>query len=200
MVKKGKILKINYIPIDDIKPYEGNAKRHPAEQVEQIKQSISDFGFLDPVAIWKDGRVIEGHGRLIAAHELGMKTIPVIRLDGLTDEQRRAYTLIHNKLTMNSGFDVDILSLELESIEDIDMEQYGFDASDIEPPDMDDDEGWYGDERQRTNDAYNLGIDAAAEKTDGTIYRVQVGAFRNRANAEALLKKLKAAGFDGFIK
>lgn len=162
-------LKVEYVPIDSIKPYEGNAKLHPAEQIEQIKQSIREFGFLDPIAVWQDGKVIEGHGRLIAAHELGMDKIPIIRLDSLTDEQRRAYTLIHNKLTMNSPFDVDLLDIELEMISDIDMEQYGFDLSDIEGaiPDGEDlDDGWYGDERERTNDAYNLGIDAAAEKTD----------------------------------
>ena len=158
-------LKVEYLPIEQIKPYEGNAKLHPAEQVEQIKQSITEFGFLDPIAVWQDGKIIEGHGRLIAAHELGIKQIPVIRLDSLTDEQRRAYTLVHNKLTMNSGFDADLLGIELDAIEEIDMERFGFDASDIEPPDLDED-GWYGDERQRTNDAYNLGIDAAAEKTD----------------------------------
>lgn len=63
------------------------------------------MGFDDPIAIWKNGEIIEGHGRLIAAQQLEMKTVPIIRLDDLTDEQRRAYALIHNKLTMNSGFD-----------------------------------------------------------------------------------------------
>ncbi len=144
-------LKVEYVPIDDIKPYESNAKLHPAEQVEQIKQSIREFGFLDPIAVWQDGKVIEGHGRLIAAHELGMDKIPIIRLDSLTDEQRRAYTLIHNKLTMNSPFDVDLLDIELEMISDIDMEQFGFDISDIQGtiPDMD--------------DMYGGGLDGGAE-------------------------------------
>ena len=163
-------LKVEYVPVEDVKPYEGNAKLHPAEQIEQIKKSIEEFGFLDPIAIWQDGKVIEGHGRLIAAHELGMKTVPVIRLDSLTDEQRRAYTLVHNKLTMNSGFNMDLLSMELEMIDDIDMDAFGFDTSDLDAvtPDLEDeDDGWYGDERERTNDAYNLGIDAAAEKSDG---------------------------------
>lgn len=160
-------LKIEYVPIADIKPYELNAKLHPPEQIAQIKRSIEQFGFDDPIAIWKDGTVIEGHGRLIAAQEMGIKKVPVIRLDSLTDAQRRAYTLVHNKLTMNSGFDIDTLSYELTAVEfEIDMSEFGFDASDIEEatPDLDDG-GWYGDERERTNDAYNLGIDAAAEKT-----------------------------------
>lgn len=119
-------LKVEYYPIDSIKPYEKNAKIHTDEQVEQIKHSIEEFGMNDPIAIWsKDNIIIEGHGRLMACKELGMEEVPVIRLDDLTDEQRRAYTLVHNQTTMNTGFDVDILNTELESI-DIDMSGFGF--------------------------------------------------------------------------
>lgn len=119
-------LRIEYIPIEDIKPYENNAKLHPQEQIQQIKNSILEFGFDDPIAVWKDNVIIEGHGRLIAAQELGYKEIPVIRLDNLTDEQRRAYTLVHNKLTMNSGFDIEMLNIELGGIDRIDMSDFGF--------------------------------------------------------------------------
>lgn len=119
-------LKIEYVPIEDIKPYANNAKTHPAEQVEQIKKSIEQFGFNDPIAIWHD-EVVEGHGRLIAATEMGIDTVPIIRLDNLTDEQRRAYSLIHNRLTMSSPFDIDLLNIELEGITDIDMTDFGFD-------------------------------------------------------------------------
>lgn len=110
-------LKIEYIKTDDIAPYPGNAKLHPAAQIEQIKKSIQEYGFADPIAIWKNGEVIEGHGRLIAAHELGLDKVPVIRLDDLTDEQRKAYTLVHNKLTLNSGFDMATLAEELTALE-----------------------------------------------------------------------------------
>ena len=119
-------LKIEYVPIDSIKPYAGNAKLHPQEQIDQIKRSIELMGFDDPIAVWKNGEIIEGHGRLIAAQQLEMKTVPIIRLDDLTDEQRRAYALIHNKLTMNTGFDVEMLNLELAEIETIDMEAFNF--------------------------------------------------------------------------
>lgn len=125
-------LKIEYLPLEQLKPYVNNAKLHPAEQVEQIKKSIEEFGFDDPIAIWGDGTVIEGHGRLIAATEMGLTEVPVIRLDHLTDEQRRAYTLVHNKLTMNSGFDQSMLELELEELGDMDMNQFGFDVSAID--------------------------------------------------------------------
>lgn len=120
-------LKIEYVKKEDLKPYCNNAKIHTAEQVEQIKKSIEEFGFNDPVAIWHDNEIIEGHGRLLAAMEMDdIKTVPVIRLDNLTDEQRKAYMLVHNKLTMNTDFDFDLLNVELNDITDIDMEKFGF--------------------------------------------------------------------------
>lgn len=119
-------LKIEYVPIDEIKPYENNAKKHTPEQVEQIKQSIIDFGMIDPIAVWQDGIIIEGHGRLMALQELGIREVPIIRLDHLTDEQRRAYGLIHNKLTMSTGFDLDLLEEELQNINQYDMGEFGF--------------------------------------------------------------------------
>lgn len=121
-----KKLEIEYVDIDSIKPYKNNAKLHPQEQIEQIKKSIKKFGMDDPIGIWKD-EIVEGHGRLIACKELGMKEIPIIRLDHLTDEERKAYTLAHNKLTMNSDFDIGLLNEELDSIFNIDMEEFGFD-------------------------------------------------------------------------
>jgi hypothetical protein len=124
-------LKIEYIDIDSIKPYKNNAKQHPAEQIEQIKKSIEQFGMDDPIGIWKD-EIVEGHGRLIACKELGMKEVPVIRLDHLTDKERKAYTLAHNKLTMNSDFDIDILNAELEDLIDIDMTDFGFENIEID--------------------------------------------------------------------
>lgn len=126
-------LKIEYVKKTDLKTYVNNAKVHTADQVEQIKKSIRDFGFNDPIAVWKDNEIIEGHGRLMAAMEMDeIDMVPVIRLDGLTDEQRRAYMLVHNKLTMNTNFDVDLLGIELDSIVDIDMSEFGFNL-DYEP-------------------------------------------------------------------
>ena len=124
-------LKVEYIPIDDIKPYDKNAKIHTEEQIEQIKKSIKEFGMNDPIGIWKDNIIIEGHGRLMACKELGFNEVPVIRLDNLTDDQRKAYTLIHNQTTMNTGFDLDILNEELASIE-LDMSDFGFDEIELD--------------------------------------------------------------------
>lgn len=129
-------LKVEYIPIDDLTPYENNAKIHTPEQIEQIKQSIEEFGMNDPVGIWgKENLIVEGHGRLMACRELGMNEIPVIRLDELTDDQRRAYTLVHNQTTMNTGFDANILGAELGEIT-IDFSGYGFEDFDIDAEDF----------------------------------------------------------------
>ena len=98
-MKKRK-LEIEYIPTSELKPYEGNAKVHTSEQVQQIMGSIETFGFNDPIAVWKKNEIIEGHGRLLAAQELGLKEVPIIRLDKLTDEERRAYEQYNLK-----GFD-----------------------------------------------------------------------------------------------
>ena len=124
-------LKIEYVDINSIKPYEKNAKLHPKEQIEQIKNSIEQFGMDDPIGVWNN-EIVEGHGRLIACQELGMDEVPIIRLDHLTDEQRRAYILAHNKLTMNSDFDIEILNEELGQIFNIDMENFGFDDIEID--------------------------------------------------------------------
>lgn len=121
------MLKVEYLDVADLKPYEKNAKIHTQEQIEQIKQSIKEFGMNDPIGVWgSENLIVEGHGRLLACQQLGMKEVPIIRLDDLTDDQRRAYTLIHNQTTMNTGFDIDILNEELDNI-DIDMSGYGFD-------------------------------------------------------------------------
>lgn len=124
-------MEIIKVRIADLIPYAGNAKQHPVEQIAQIKESIELFGFNDPIAIDQDNVVIEGHGRLLALKELGYEEVECIRLVHLTNEQRRAYTLIHNKLTMNSGFDLKILEAELKQIEGIDMGAFDLSLDDI---------------------------------------------------------------------
>lgn len=120
-------MKVEHIPVSDVIPYAKNAKLHPDYQVDQILASIDQFGFNDPIAIDENNVIIEGHGRLLAAKKLNMTEVPVIRLEHLDDEAKRAYILAHNKLTMNSDFDDSMLSSEMDSIYDIDMSAFGFD-------------------------------------------------------------------------
>lgn len=120
-------MQIEVVSIEAIKEYELNAKEHPKEQIEQIKKSIQDFGNNDPIAIDNDGEIIEGHGRFIALKELGYKEVEVIRLGHLTDNEKKAYRLIHNKLTMNSDFNLELLEQELAELQTLDMQEFGFD-------------------------------------------------------------------------
>lgn len=121
-------LKIEYLPVKDLQPYEHNARKHADDDVGAIIASIKEFGFDDPIGIWKDNVIIEGHGRLMAAKKLGMETVPCIRLDHLTDEQRRAYALAHNRTAELSDWDFVVRDDELAEIFDIDMTAFGFDA------------------------------------------------------------------------
>lgn len=123
-------LKIEYVDIDSIRPNEDNVKLHPEEQIEQIKLSIQRNEFNDPIGV-KDNVIIEGHGRWIACKELGIKEVPIIRLDHLTDEQALEYMLTHNQLTMNSGNNEEKLEFVLEKI-DFDMGKYGFEIPEVE--------------------------------------------------------------------
>lgn len=139
-------LEFEYLPIDSLKPYEKNARKHNDLDVSIIKKSIEQFGFNDPIGIWgEDNIIVEGHGRLMAAKELGMSEVPVIRLDHLNDQQRKMYALEHNRSAEMSTWDLDTLSEELESLgNDFDLSGLGFsefmdieDDSDVELQDDD---------------------------------------------------------------
>ena len=125
-------LKVEDVPLDEIKPYEGNAKEHTQEQLEAVEASIKEFGFANPVLLWhnQDGysEIIAGHARCKAAKSLCMDTVPAIYLDALSDAQRRALTLADNQTTMMTGWDMEQLSLELDALAlDFDMADFGFD-------------------------------------------------------------------------
>ena len=127
-------LKIEYIALNDLVPYEKNARIHTETDVETIKKSIDAFGMCDPIGIWSDKNVIvEGHGRMLALKALGHTKAPCIRLDHLTDEQRRAYALAHNKTAEMSKWDFDLVESEIEALGDFDMSDFGF----LETPDID---------------------------------------------------------------
>ncbi len=111
-------LKIEYLSPDELTPYENNTRKHAPEDIEQIKASILENGFDDPIGIWGDKNIIvEGHGRQIAAKELHLEKIPVIRLDHLTDAQRKRYAIQHNRTAELSAWDFAKLQEEIASLE-----------------------------------------------------------------------------------
>lgn len=128
-------LKVEFVRTDELVAYANNAKIHTSTQVEQIKQSIREFGFNDPVGYWEneygEREIVEGHGRVLAALELGIAEVPCINLGHMTDEQRRAYTHVHNKITTNTGLDYELLAAELQDITGFDWEGLGFDYVDV---------------------------------------------------------------------
>lgn len=132
-------LKIEYLTLDQLKPYAKNARAHHPDDVKAIVNSICEFGFDDPIGIWGDNEIVEGHGRLLAAQEIGLDRVPCIRLDHLTDEQRRAYALAHNKTAELSGWNFELLDAELSGIDNIDMSLFGFELPTEEPEIIEDD-------------------------------------------------------------
>lgn len=127
-------MRIEKVNINDITMYENNAKEHPEWQIEQIKKSIQEFGFNDPIAIDEKGIIIEGHGRFLALKDLGYTEIEVIRLNHLTEEQKVAYSIAHNKLTMNTDFDLETLKYEINKLqnEEFDLSLLGFENIELE--------------------------------------------------------------------
>lgn len=129
----GKIAEMRQVPPADLVPYQANAKMHSKKQIEQLKASINEFGFLTPCLIDADNNIIAGHGRVIAAQEMGLPTVPCISIEELTEEQRRAYILADNRLTELGEWDRDILSAELAALRDegFNIELTGFNIDDI---------------------------------------------------------------------
>lgn len=124
-----RVNQINEVPLGKLKRYEQNAKLHSDDQVRQIADSITEFGFLSPCLIDEDYNLIAGHGRLSAAELLGLETVPCVFVEGLTEAQRKAYILADNRLTELGEWDMDILSEELEALQemDFDISLTGFD-------------------------------------------------------------------------
>jgi len=127
-------MEINNKKIEDLIPYINNAKLHPEEQVSQIAASIKEFGFINPIIIDKDNGIIAGHGRLQGAQKLGLKEVPCLVADHLSETQKKAYILADNKIGANSGFDEEMLKIEIDFLEenDFDIDLTGFEFDELE--------------------------------------------------------------------
>lgn len=128
-----KKLMIEYLDIDKLTHFENNSKIHTKQQIEHIANSIKEFGFNDPLGIAGcDNVVLEGNGRVEAAKLLGMKKLPCVRLDHMTDEERKAYVIAHNSTNLETGFDLTKLNKELKDLQEFDFSMFGFDDIELQ--------------------------------------------------------------------
>lgn len=127
-------MKIEHLPTAEVVPYDRNSRTHSAWQITQIAASIEEFGFCNPILIGGDGIIVAGHGRLAAAQQLGLETVPVIRLAHLTPAQQRALVIADNKIAENAGWDEDMLRQELASLQEdaFDLDLLGFDVEELD--------------------------------------------------------------------
>lgn len=141
--------------LSELKPYDKNPRKND-EAVEYVANSIAEFGFKNPIVIDKNCVIVCGHTRYKAAEKLGLKTVPCVMADDLTDEQIRAFRLVDNKVSEKSEWDFDLLSEELEIISDLDMEEFGFEVFEFETHQDTEEEQEKVNERERTYRQYNL--------------------------------------------
>ena len=130
-------LEIKNTNIGQIHGYERNARNHPESQIKQIRKSITEFGFNNPILIDEHGEIIAGHGRYIAAKQMGLPTVPTITLSHLNEKQKRAYRLADNKIAENGGWNLELLQLEIKDLEqicagDLDIRITGFNDAELD--------------------------------------------------------------------
>jgi len=125
--------RLEKVNIDKLVPYARNARTHSKEQILQLRSSLREFGFVNPVIVDKDLNIIAGHGRVLAAKEEGITEVPCVFVEHLTEAQKRAYIIADNRLALNAGWDTEMLSVELADLQgvDFDLSLLGFDDSEL---------------------------------------------------------------------
>ena len=158
----GKIADVQEVTLEKLVPYVNNAKIHSEEQVTMIASSIREFGFLSPVLIARDINIIAGHGRVMAAKKLEMDSVPCVFVEGLTEAQRKAYILADNRLGELADWDMNLVNMELEALDDMDFDVSltGFEMPEIEVEDseiIEDDVPEEVETRCKVGDLWQLG-------------------------------------------
>lgn len=179
-------LQIEYIEIGKLKPYERNNKKHTDEDVSEIAKSIEKYGFNDPIGLYGNNIIVEGHGRLEAAKKLGLEKVPCVRLDHMTDKERREYAILHNKTAELAQCDFDNLKLEFEELDFSDFDiDFGIDFDDEEETEIIEDDVPEADEEHeptvKLGDIWQLGR-----------HRLMCGDSTDKATVEKLMNGDKA--------
>lgn len=168
-------MKVQSMEISLLRPYEKNAKRHSEEQINNVAESIRQFGWKQPIVIDKENVVVIGHCRLLAAQHLGLSEVPVLIADDLTPEQIRELRIVDNK-TNESPWDMEILSLELGKI---DLDPFDFDF------------GIFDDHESYVDDFFETGVQ---EKATKTVYAVKI-VFQSEEEVDAAMEALVQLGY-----
>ena len=181
------MLHVEQIAVADLIPFAKNSRTHSDSQVAQIAGSIREFGFTNPILIDEQNGVIAGHGRLLAARKLNLDDVPCIRLEGLTDAQKRAYVIADNKIALNAGWDEKLLALELKELGDLGFatDSTGFTSDEIAALSMDD-------IVPATEDPYTKKIETPKYEPDNE--KPSLSELCNREKAQKLIDDIKASG------
>jgi ParB-like chromosome segregation protein Spo0J len=180
------MLHVEQISVADLIPFAKNSRTHSDAQVAQIAGSIREFGFTNPILIDEQNGVIAGHGRLLAARKLNLDDVPCIRLEGLTDAQKRAYVIADNKIALNAGWDDKLLALELKELGDLGVSNdlTGFTSEEIAALSMDD-------IAEATEDRYTHKVETP--KYEPSSEKPSIESLCNREKVEKLLADIKSS-------
>lgn len=181
------MLHVEQISVADLIPFAKNSRTHSDSQVAQIAGSIREFGFTNPILIDEQNGIIAGHGRLLAARKLNLEEVPCIRLEGLSDAQKRAYVIADNKIALNAGWDEKLLALELRELGDLgfDTDKTGFTSEEIAELSVDDIED--GTEEPYTRKIETPKYEPKNEKPD-------LADLCNREKTQKLIEDIKSSG------
>lgn len=159
--------------VDSLIPYARNARTHSDEQVAQLAASIKEWGWTTPVLVDEEGSIIAGHGRVMAARKLGIEEIPVMVARGWSEAQRRAYVLADNKLALNSGWDMDLLKIELQEVGEanFDLEKIGFSVGEMSAL-FDVHEEEETKEQKELVSVFEVAVECASETEQETVFNI----------------------------
>lgn len=194
-----KQIQVIYKSVDSLIPYINNSRTHTEEQIGQIAASIKEFGWTNPILLDGDNGIIAGHGRLRAAIKLSIAKVPCINLAHLTENQKKAYVIADNKIALNSGWDIQILTLELDALRDadIDLGLMGFSEADLSRIADDQDLAKLNNMVDGADEEEEEAHDGDSEKPDSELFPLSV--MLEHEQRDTVFKALKKAKNENYL-